>query len=104
MDYLLHELAYFDVYFGINRWRRLQGRSKVVPSTQSQHVYYPGNSIPSTPVVCPNELMWNQSCEYSLITQDDPGQCVINFNTWTISLRSTIIRTELWCRPLWTLQ
>ena len=41
----------------------------------------PGNSIPSTPVVCPNELMWNQSCEYSLITQDDPGQCVINFKT-----------------------
>ena len=29
VDYLLHELAYFDVYFGINRWRRLQGRSKV---------------------------------------------------------------------------
>ena len=88
MDYLLHELAYFDVYFGINHWRRLHGRSKVVLSTQSQHVYYPGNSIPSTPAVCPNELMSNQSCEYSLITHDDPGQCVINFKTWTISLRS----------------
>ena len=78
-DYLFYELAFFDIYLDGNRWRKFQGHPHVVISTQYQRVYFPNDCIPGTPIVCPSGIMLNQSCEYCLITQDDPGQCTVSF-------------------------